>query len=64
MERGGEGRGRRKKFLLRNGWKGVRQTVTLRYKEGRGGQNFIKKCVTVERSHMSNEKQLSFEFNS
>ena len=38
--------------MLHNGWKGVRQTVTLRYKGGRGDPNFVKKCVTltVERS--------------
>ena len=39
-------------ILLRNGWKGVRQTVTLRYKGARGGQNFVKKYVTVERCHI------------
>ena len=33
------------KFLLGNGWKGVRHTVTLRYKGGRGGPKILSKSA-------------------
>ena len=47
----GEGDG----FLLRNGWTGVKVSVTLCYKGGDGGSKFCQKVgyVTIKCSHTS-----------